>query len=196
MSSVATKLADDEELRSDERLVKECLSGNEAAWSALIDRYKNLIFSIPIKYEFSRDDASDIFQTVCVELLSNLPRLRKPNAIAKWLMQTTSHTCLHWKQREQRYVGGEDLQEVPDQAHRVRTEEIIREAQEEQILRDSIRGLRPRCARLIQMLFFDTPVRPYSEIAKELGLATGSIGFIRGRCLDQLREQLLARGWK
>ena len=197
MISVAAKLKVDDELGwSDERLVKECLNGNEQAWSALIDRYKNLIYSIPIKYEFSREDASDIFQTVCVELLSNLHRLRKPRAIAKWLIQTTSHACLHHKRREQRYVPADDVPEAADQAPRARTEQIIREAEEEQILRDSLAELRPRCAQLIQMLFFDTPALPYSEIAEQLGLATGSIGFIRGRCLDHLRKQLLSRGWK
>ncbi|MFZ3363707.1 MAG: hypothetical protein WA153_09715, partial [Candidatus Acidiferrales bacterium] len=68
---------------TDTRLVKECLRGSEAAWSALIDKYKNLIFSIPIKYGFSSDDATDIFQAVCVELLSELPKLRKPKALPK-----------------------------------------------------------------------------------------------------------------
>ena len=34
----------------DTPLVKECLRGEEAAWSELVSKYKNLIFSIPIKY--------------------------------------------------------------------------------------------------------------------------------------------------
>jgi len=45
------------------------------------------------------------------------------------------------------------------------------------------------------MLFFETPPRPYEEIAKELGIATGSIGFIRGRCLEKLKQQLENKGF-
>ena len=45
---------------SDERLVRECRKGNQAAWSALIEKYKNLIFSIPIKFGLPREDAADI----------------------------------------------------------------------------------------------------------------------------------------
>jgi len=52
-----------------------------------------------------------------------------------------------------------------------------------------------RCERMIRMLFFESPVRPYAEIATELGLATGSIGFIRGRCLARLRKQLEMKGF-
>ena len=52
----------------DARLVSECLGGSEEAWRALIFKYKNLIFSIPVKYGFSTDDATDIFQGVCLDL--------------------------------------------------------------------------------------------------------------------------------
>lgn len=181
---------------TDERLVKECVKGNEQAWSALIDKYKNLIFSIPIKYDFSCEDASDIFQAVCVDLLSELPRLREPRALPKWLMQTTSHKCLHWKQRERRFVSGEDEQDAPEPASPPRAEQVLAEAEQEQVLRDAISALSPRCGEMVRMLFFEIPARPYEEVARKLGLATGSIGFIRGRCLEQLRKQLLARGFK
>ena len=63
---------------SSERLVRECCKGNQAAWSALIEKYKNLIFSVPIKFGLSREDAADIFQAVCLDLLTDLPRLREP----------------------------------------------------------------------------------------------------------------------
>src|SRR5271163_797143 len=83
----------------DTRLVKECLEGSEEAWSALIEQYKSLIFSIPIKYGFSPDDASDVFQAVCLELLSDLPKLREPKALPKWIMQVTAHKCFHRKRQ-------------------------------------------------------------------------------------------------
>jgi len=48
----------------------------------------------------------------------------------------------------------------------------------------------------VQMLFFEATARPYQEIAKELGIATGSIGFIRGRCLKKLRQALERGGFQ
>ena len=35
-------------------------------------------------------------------LLSELPRLRDPRALPKWLMQVTSHKCLQFKRQHQR----------------------------------------------------------------------------------------------
>ncbi|MGA8232336.1 MAG: sigma-70 family RNA polymerase sigma factor [Candidatus Acidiferrales bacterium] len=187
-----------EELRKawpDTRLVKECLEGSEQAWSALIEHYKNLIFSIPIKYGFSPDDASDVFQAVCLELLSDLPKLREPKALPKWIMQVTAHKCFHRKRQILRTETSGDDQTF-DQVTPPRAEEILREAADEQTLREAMLGLPARCRDLIRMLFLEEPARPYQEVAASLGIATGSIGFIRQRCLSRLRAQLLDAGFQ
>ncbi len=180
---------------SDSQLVRECLRGDDAAWSALIDKYKNLIFSIPIKYGFSADDAAEIFQSVCVEMLAELPKLRNPKALPKWIMQVTAHKCFHHKRRAQRTENRDIAGEFAETAAPDRADAIFKEAEEEQILRDALSSLPPRCRELIRMLFFEEPARPYDAIAAELGLATGSIGFIRQRCLERLRKRLIEAGF-
>jgi RNA polymerase sigma factor (sigma-70 family) len=181
--------------RDDTQLVRECLRGSEEAWSALIDKYKNLIFSIPIKYGFSSDDATDIFQAVCLEMLSELPKLRKPKALPKWIMQVATHKCFHHKQQLLRVTTAGSAEEMPERSASPTAERVLREAEEEQKFRDAISSLPPRCQQLIHMLFFEEPARPYQEIASELGLAPGSIGFIRQRCLDRLRSKLEQAGF-
>lgn len=179
----------------DPRLVRECLKGNEEAWSTLVDKYKNLIFSIPIKYGFSADDATDIFQSVCLELLSQLPNLRNPQALPKWIMQVTAHKCFHGKRERQRTETTDPNDAKFEQSTPSRAESILREAEDEQSLRQAVSVLPPRCQRLIHMLFFEDPARPYQDVARALGIAPGSIGFIRQRCLDRLRKGLIDAGF-
>jgi len=179
----------------DTRLVRECLDGNEEAWSALIDRYKNRIFSIPIKYGFSTDDATDIFQSVCLDLLSELSKLRDAKALPKWIMQITAHKCFHRKQLQQRVELSDPHAELLERSTPSVAMEILRQAEQEQSLRQAMSELPPRCRQLVHMLFFDEPARPYQEIAAELGIAVGSIGFIRQRCLERLRKRLLETGF-
>lgn len=181
---------------TDTRLVRECVRGNEEAWAALIDKYKRLIFSIPIKYGLSSDVANDVFQSVCLELLSQLPKLREPKALPKWIMQVTSHKCLRQKRHNQRLEYTDDSDEPIDSEVAPVAEGILREAQEEQSLRQAISGMPPRCRQLVEMLFFEEPSRPYKEIAQELGIAVGSIGFIRQRCLDRLKKRLSETGFR
>ena len=47
---------------------------------------------------------------------------------------------------------------------------------------------------MIRLLFYHQPPLSYREVAERLGLATGSIGFIRGRCLKRLERALAKWG--
>lgn len=182
----------------DTRLVRECRNGNEEAWAALLDKYKNLIFSIPIKRGLPRDEAADVFQRVCVLLLAELPHLREPKALPMWLIRVTSRECTRWHRQEHpecaRDTVAVETAALADE--KPLADELLARLKEEQTLRDAVQSLPPRCRELIAMLFFETPARPYQEIASQLGLAAGSIGFIRGRCLTRLRRELEKKGFR
>jgi RNA polymerase sigma factor (sigma-70 family) len=183
---------------SDPRLVQECLLGNERAWTALIDKYKRLIYSVPIRWGFSQSDAGDIFQSVVAELLSHLPELREPKAVSAWLLQVASHKCRQWKQQQARELvsGTNETAVEVITASAPTPEALYHDAMREQVLREALMAASPRCRELIEMLFFENSPRPYLEIAASLGIATGSIGFIRRRCLDRLRKYLLEAGFE
>ena len=182
----------------DTRLVRECRNGNEEAWAALLDKYKNLIFSIPIKRGLSREEAADVFQRVCLLLLAELPHLREPKALPMWLIRVTSRECGRWRRQEHPSAAGEtvDLETAALADDKPLADELLSRLKDEQILRDAVQVLPPRCREMIAMLFFETPARPYQEIAAQLGLAAGSIGFIRGRCLTRLRRELEKKGFR
>ena len=179
----------------DTRLVKECLRGNEQAWSLLIDKYKALIYSIPIKYGLPPHDAADVFQATCTELLVRLPELREPRALPKWLMQVAHHESYRWKRQQQRVVSRDSEADLPEPETPAIAESVMQQTQEEQMLREAMTVLSPQCRRLVELLFLETPARPYADVAKELGLAVGSIGFTRQKCIDRLRRQLDALGF-
>jgi RNA polymerase sigma factor (sigma-70 family) len=180
----------------DERLARACLDGDERAWSALVDKYKRLIYSIAFRYHATPSDAADIFQAVCLELFSELPKLRQAGALRGWLITVTAHTALRWRRRAAR----RDEVERPDvDAAEVGATSPVadheRDAYERaQELREAVSHLPERCQQMLHMLFFEDPPRPYAEVAASLGLATGSIGFIRGRCLDKLKKVMAAHG--
>jgi RNA polymerase sigma factor (sigma-70 family) len=162
----------------------------------LVDRYKNLIYSIPIRYGLPPQDAADIFQAVCFDLFNELARLRDAEALQGWLMRVTSNKCYHWK-RQQAPSSGEleeaGLEEI--QGDSPIAADVIADLEREQLVRDSIEMLPARCRQMITLLFFEQPPQPYNEVAEKLGLARGSIGFIRGRCLKRLKRILQDKGF-
>jgi RNA polymerase sigma factor (sigma-70 family) len=194
---IETRSASGESARyDDETLVRDCVQGNQTAWHTLIDKYRNLVFSIPIKFGLSVDDASDVFQNVCMKLMAELPRLREPKTLAAWLMQVTAHEAFRWRRKSGAYGTLKlDGQSAQCAASEKLPDAILEELRREQILREAISEAPPRCRELIEALFYSVPPRPYELVAKDLGLATGSIGFIRMRCLERLRRELEQRGF-
>jgi RNA polymerase sigma factor (sigma-70 family) len=177
------------------RLVEECLGGNEQAWNILVDRYKGLVYSIPIRYGAARQDAADIFQAVCLDLFNELPKLREPEALQGWLIRVTTNKCYHWKRQQASRCEDSDNGELEMVSAADLPTDVLTVLEREQFVRQAIEQLPPRCRQMIELLFFEHPPLPYSEVARRLGLAKGSIGFIRGRCLQRLKRILEEKGF-
>ena len=175
----------------DARLVRACLDGDQDAWAAIIHRYRRLIYSIPIRYGARPEDAADVFQAVCLELFAELPKLRRVDSLRAWLLTVSAHQAFHWKRRRTRRSARE-AEEVDADAIPVApvAADVLETAEREQLTRDALERLPPRCNTLIRLLFFAPTPIPYKEVGRRLGLATGSIGFIRGGCLRKLQRLL------
>jgi RNA polymerase sigma factor (sigma-70 family) len=148
-----------------------------------------------VKYGLPPHEANDVFQATCMELLTRLADLREPRALPKWLMQVAHHECYRWKKQQQRVVSRDADPDLPEPETPPMAESLVQQTQEEQMLREALGTLTPQCRKLVELLFFETPARPYAEIAKELGLALGSIGFTRQKCMDRLRRRLDVLGF-
>lgn len=178
----------------DERLVQGCLDGDQQAWEALIDKYKRLIYSIPFKYGASPEDAADVFQAVCIEVFNSLPQLKNAESLRSWLITVAIRQSYRWKKKQSNHVELDAME--PEAAEEIAAvPATLYQVEQEQVVRDVVEQLPPRCADLVRMLFFEQPPLPYAEVARRLGLATGSIGFIRGRCLLRLRKALVESGF-
>lgn len=180
----------------EDRLVTSCLDGSEAAWNALVDKYKNLVWAIILRYGIAAGEAADVFQAVWLDIYSDLGQLRKRDAVKPWLSSVVRNKCFHWKKKSARRhrVEGAD-QEPSDLADELVEEpSFVEDLERQQLVREAVMSLSKRCRTMVKLLFFHQPPLPYKEIAERLGLAVGSIGFIRGRCLDKLQQALEALG--
>ncbi len=169
-------------------LVSRASGGDQGAWNELVERYAPLGWGICTRYRLGSQDVEDVGQTVWLLLVEQLGKLREPAALPGWLATTTSRECLRLvtaARKAQRFAPGlDDAQQFVDD--RVIDEEILL-AERNAGLRAAFAELSPHCQRLLSMLISDPP-HSYSEISAALGIAVGSIGPQRARCLDRLRR--------
>jgi len=173
---------------NDGALVEACLRGERSAWDALIERYRRLIYSVPVAYGISSDDADDIFQRVAVLLIENLHRIRRVESLPAWLLTTARRECQAFLRGERRWRPMDDLEsfepteDPPDVAGR------LHEVRCEHALALALERLEETCKALLTALYLEDPTPTYDEISRRLVRPVGSLGPTRARCLKRLRK--------
>jgi RNA polymerase sigma factor (sigma-70 family) len=183
--------------QDDGELIALCLNGKQAAWEALVSRYQRLIYSIALKSRLSADDASDIFQSVCLKLFEKLATLREHDKISSWLITTTTREC--WRvsaqsRRETRTLNVDDESESDSLSQIPAVEPLADEQHEmlerQQAVRNAIETLSERCRELLMLLFYEREESSYAEIARRMAMPVPSVGPTRARCLEKLKRAL------
>ena len=170
-------------------LVTRARTGDKQAWDAIVERYASLVWSICRSHRLGDADAKDVGQSVWLRLLEQLDSLRDPAALPAWLATTARRECIRILSAARgpvaaRYgLNAEIL--ADDQAGTVEQDVLV--AERHAALYEAFLALPPRDQQLITLLIQDPPV-PYAEISARLGIAVGSVGPNRSRCVDRLRR--------
>jgi RNA polymerase sigma factor (sigma-70 family) len=184
---------------SDTDLVQRCRAGQQAAWNTLVRRYQRLIYTVPRRAGLSEDQAADVFQVVFSRLFEHLDRLDDPSRVQAWLVTTAKRESLRLLQLSRRVVdlapvagadddGTDPLDRFASDAPLA--EDLLSELQQQDRLRRAVAQLDERSRTVVELLFLQDEPLPYAEVAQRLGIAVGSIGPTRARCLDKLRAIL------
>ena len=178
---------------SDATLVQACRDGEPGAWERLVLRFERLIYTVPRRAGLGADDAADVFQTVFMRLHERLHALSQPERVQAWLVTTARRETLHLIQQRRRTVsidaGADDGHEAIEPADPdPLPEELLESLQLQHRARFALQRLAEPCRSLLALLYGPDDAPPYSEVAKRLGMAIGSIGPTRARCLARLRE--------
>ena len=175
---------------SDQDLIRGCREGDSAAWRAVLDKYERLVFSIPLNYGLSREDAADITQLTFSILIQSLDTLREDSRLGAWLATVARRHTWRLMERNRREGTGGERDLAQSATLLGRDEEEIERWELLEWLNEGLSLVSEACRRLLQTLYFD-PQRPsYAEIAERLDMPVGSIGPTRARCLQKLRRAL------
>ncbi|WP_063763300.1 RNA polymerase sigma factor [Streptomyces sp. NRRL WC-3742] len=174
-------------------LVDRCLAGDQDAWSQLVDRYTPLVFAIARGHRLGRADCEDVVQTTWLRAVQHLGKLRSPERIAQWIATSARRESLKCLEKSGRSVpvGEPAVFDRPEPSENHPEERVLTAEQGDEVLL-AFCELTPRCQALLSLLVADPPM-PYDEIVVTLGMARGSIGPIRGRCLAHLEKIMRQR---
>lgn len=176
-----------------EALVRACRGGDEGAWAQLVHRYQRLVYSIPRRAGLDEEATADVFQEVFVALVRALDALDRPERLSAWLVTIAKRAT--WRHLNREIIARNSLAALDDTAEEVPdneplAEDVVLRMEEQHDVRTALGELDQRCQRLLRLLFYNPTHPAYADIAATLGIAEGSIGPIRARCLERLQRRL------
>jgi len=175
-------------------LVARAGSGEQRAWTELVDRFGGMIAATGRRYRLTPSDVAELQQTTWLRLVENLHRIEQPERVGGWLATTARRESLQLLRRSSKYRSGADqmLANMPDR-HLPEPDARPIAEEREVVVRAAWDRLKPRCQQLLSLIVTDEPMG-YKDLSALLQMPVGSIGPTRARCLEHLRKLVAEEG--
>lgn len=175
-------------------LIQRCLSGDQAAWRAVVRLHRRKVFSIAYKFVGSVDEAEDLTQDVFIKVFRSLGTFDRRANFQTWLYSVTRNLCIdHYRAlRKEREALNRDLDiDVLSPASAERSPyQVLESKGQAALLRRALERL-PEAMRTAVVLR-DLRELSYEDIARTLGLPDGTVKSRISRGRSELARQIQA----
>jgi RNA polymerase sigma-70 factor (ECF subfamily) len=180
----------------DYELVQTALkNSSQAAYSTLMERYRDSIFHTMLKMVRNNEDAEDLTIEAFGKAFQKLPTYSPSYAFSTWLFKIATNNCIDFirKQRMKITSIDEPVKEDSDEnfgrllkANSLNPEESYMLEQRSRLLRNMMDKLKGGYRQMIEMRYFDE--MSYQEISEKMNLPIGTVKAQLFRAKELLTE--------
>ena len=188
------------EKENDVQLIRRILSGNDAAFSVLIQKHQKSIHALAWRKVGDFHIAEEITQDTFLQVYKNLAQLKNPNQFAGWIYVIANRLCLKWLEKNKFVMQSLDdtpVEEIEKTSytHHVSDQRQTEVTEDRHELVKKLLAKLPESERTVVTLYYLGEMTA-QEIGKFLGVSVNTIKsrLRRGRKrLQEQQEELLVR---
>jgi RNA polymerase sigma-70 factor (ECF subfamily) len=185
---------------TDQEVVVQAKTGQDAAYRELVRRYERPVFSLVYRMVRDRELAEDLAQETFVKALNAIESYRPEFKFSSWIFKIANNAAIdHLRRRELDTLSldGSPNADTPDAMEATtlqisdRTETPLEELEARELggaIETAIGRLRPEYRACILLRHVEG--RPYEEIAEMLSLPLGTVKTYIHRARNELRQAL------
>lgn len=162
-------------LLDDQFHITKILKGDTKSFAVLVDRYKDLVFTLAIRMLKNREEAEEVSQDVFVKVFKSLSKFKGDSKFSTWIYRITYNSCLDTlKKYKQEYhiipvdVYTEHQVMIIDNAF-----DALVEKEQRQAIEDCLYRLPSEDSFLLTLYYFEG--QSLDEISKILGLTANNV---------------------
>jgi RNA polymerase sigma factor (sigma-70 family) len=93
---------------SDTEIIGLVLKGQQQAYATLVDRYRNYVFTLSLRFTRSREDAEEVAQDIFVKAYRSLADFRGTSKFSTWLYTITYNTSITFLRKKKQFTSSID----------------------------------------------------------------------------------------
>jgi len=178
----------------DQLQIEKILNGDTAAFAVLVNRYKNMVFSLALKMLNNREEAEEVSQDTFVKIYKNLSGFKGDSKFSTWVYRITYNSCLDrikTYKKEYNTVGIDEFTE--NQIQTLETAfDLLDRADRQKSIKECLEKLPAEDEVIITLFYFDE--LSLAEISKVVGIDKNNVKVklfrARKRLATVLKERL------
>lgn len=161
--------------QSDLDYINKIVDGDTSAFAILVDRYKDLVFTLAYKMLKNREEAEEIAQDTFIKIYKSVGKFKGDSKFSTWVYKVTYNTCLDYLKKKKRginitYIEDFDLQQLKTLD---KISNAIDEKEKNQLIHDCLNLLPSEEAFLLTLFYFEQ--QSTDEIAKVMDTNANNI---------------------
>ena len=160
---------------NDQQHIDNIINGDHSAFTILVDRYKDLVFSLALKMLKNREEAEEVSQDTFIKVFRSLNKFKGDSKFSTWIYKVAYNTCLDRLKKNKREQHVVPIDEYTE--HEVKTIDNALDAMEQkerqQTIQNCIQALPSEDAFLMTLFYFEE--QSLEEIAKVMEITPNNV---------------------
>ena len=176
---------------SDMEIISQVLLGDQKAYAGLVEKYRNYVFTIVLRYVKSREDAEEVSQDVFVKAYRSLADFKGTAKFSTWLYTVTTTTCITFLRKKKLEVQSLDNERVFASADNIDSGMSANQVEQKakvNMVNEAIKMLSPDASQVLTLFYKGE--QSLEEIAHIMGKEPNAVKVQLHRARTRLKEKM------
>jgi RNA polymerase sigma factor (sigma-70 family) len=159
----------------DQHYIHLVIKGDTNAFAVLVNRYKDMVFTLSLKMLKDREEAEEVSQDTFVKVFKSFNKFNGESKFSTWMYKVAFNTCLDRLKKNKRLQPVARMDEFTEQEgiSVMNVLDSIEEKERKQMIQDCLQGLPGEDSFLLTLYYFEE--QSLDEIATIIGITPNNV---------------------
>jgi len=162
-------------IETDQFYIDKISAGDTKAFAVLVNRYRNMVFTLTIQMLKNREEAEEVSQDTFVKIYKHLNKFKGDSKFSTWVYRIAYNACLDRIKTYKKHKNTVGIDEFPE--NQVKTLEtafdLMERSDREKSVKDCLQLLPEDDATIITLFYFEE--LSLTEISKIVGIEPNNV---------------------